>query len=149
MMLAQCGAPSCDWRATPAYKEALARGEPGLPLGCAVTYGQRHKESAPTEADASAALCKQSWQFGDVARYGSPFGRGVFGLMTLIREITHCLDIIVRPHLPQQSGQLGDVAGDGPCLIESQRLGATLFLTPGPGEIASLPRCQGLQISAA
>ena len=27
------------------------------------------KESAPTEADASAALCKQSWQFGDVARY--------------------------------------------------------------------------------
>ena len=28
-------------------------------------------------------------------------GRRVFGLMTLIREITHGLDIIVRPHLPQ------------------------------------------------
>ncbi len=28
-------------------------------------------------------------------------GRGVFGLMTLIREITHGLDIIARPHLPQ------------------------------------------------
>jgi len=43
MMLAQCGAASCDWRATPAHEEAPARGEPGLPLGCAVTYGQRHK----------------------------------------------------------------------------------------------------------
>ena len=28
-------------------------------------------------------------------------GRRVFGLMTLIREITYGLDIIVRPHLPQ------------------------------------------------
>ena len=43
MMLAQCGAASCDWRATPAHEEAPAGGEPGLPLGCAVTYGQRHK----------------------------------------------------------------------------------------------------------
>jgi len=43
MMLAQCGAASCDWRATLAHEEAPARGEPGLPLGCAVTYGQRHK----------------------------------------------------------------------------------------------------------
>ena len=30
MMLAQCGAASCDWRATPAHEEAPARGEPGL-----------------------------------------------------------------------------------------------------------------------
>ena len=36
-------------------------------------------------------------------------GRRVFGLMTLIREITYGLDIIVRPHLPEV-GQLGDVA---------------------------------------
>jgi hypothetical protein len=30
MTLAQCGAASCDWRATPAHEEAPARGEPGL-----------------------------------------------------------------------------------------------------------------------
>ena len=49
-------------------------------------------------------------------------GRRVFGLMTLIREITYGLDI-VRPHLPQQVWQLGDVARYAPSFIESQRLG--------------------------
>jgi hypothetical protein len=62
MMLAQCGAASCDWRATPAHEEAPARGEPGLPLGCAVTYGQRHKgkERRP-EADACGRNAKPRW----------------------------------------------------------------------------------------
>ena len=40
--------------------------------------------------------------------------------MTLIREITHGLDIIVRPHLPRQVGQLGDVHRYAPSLIESK-----------------------------
>jgi hypothetical protein len=77
MMLAQCGAGSCDWRATPAHEEAPALGENrGLgfrsrwhlyadheavryqcssttALRHAVTCGQHHKgKSAPTEADA-------------------------------------------------------------------------------------------------
>ena len=38
-MLAQCGAVSCDWRAT-RHEESAARGEPGLP---SLTYGQRQK----------------------------------------------------------------------------------------------------------
>ena len=55
-------------------------------------FGMFAPNTSPCQVSAGASRCCSLWLV---------IGRGVLGLVTLVREITYGLDIMVRPHLPQ------------------------------------------------
>src|SRR5262245_52452243 len=89
--------------------------------GCLRLHDAHSRDYPPIGYYRYAALCRVSaaaWRF---CLLWLVVGRGIFGLMTLIREITYGLDVIVRSHLAEQHRQLGDVARYPPSFIKRQR----------------------------